>query len=257
MSESLLSSERQLYICDLLNERGGLSVAEIVENFSISEATARRDLETLAAGGKLRRVHGGAVALRQAPHEAPILQRSTAQSEEKQRIGHAAAELVLDGETIFLGSGTTVLEVARSLHTRQNLTVITNSLPVMNLFSDASGITLINLGGILRARELSFIGHLTEQALTELHADKVIIGVHAIDLENGLTNDDLPETVTDRAIVNSGRQVIIVADHSKVNKVSYVSLAPLTKINTIVTDEHTDSGFLDGLREAGIFVIVA
>ena len=187
MNEFSLSSKRQVHIFDLLNERGSLSVADIVENFSVSEATARRDLETLAAQGRLRRVHGGAVSLRQAPHEAPLLQRSAAHSDEKQRIGRTAAELVLNGETVFLGSGTTVLEVARNLRTRQNLTVITNSLPVMNLFSDAPTVTLINLGGILRAREQSFIGHLTERALTELRADKVIIGIHAIDLENGLT----------------------------------------------------------------------
>ncbi len=95
------------------------------------------------------------------------------------------------------------------------------------------------MGGILRDSELSFIGHITEQALAEIRADKVFMGVHAIDLENGLTNDYLPETMTDRAILKSGREVIVVADHSKINIVSIAYLAPINSIHKFVTDQKT------------------
>ncbi|HPH95889.1 MAG TPA: DeoR/GlpR family DNA-binding transcription regulator [Anaerolineaceae bacterium] len=257
MSESISSAERQENIVTLLTRQGRLSVADIVEQFEVSEATARRDLETLADQGKLQRVHGGAICLKQAPPESPILQREAEQSYVKQRIGQAGAALIRDGETIFLGSGTTVLEVARNLRSRRGLTVITNSLPVMNALAGMPDITVVALGGMLRPSELSFIGHITEQALAEVRADKVIIGVHAISLEHGLTNDYLPETMTDRAILKAGREVVVVADHTKANTVATAFLAPLTSIHTFVTDTNAPVDFLDSLRQAGIKVVEA
>jgi DeoR/GlpR family transcriptional regulator of sugar metabolism len=212
MSEFIPTPERQKQILSLLARQGRLSVAEIVAQFSISQATARRDLESLAAKGKAQRVHGGVIALEQAPPELPILERESEQAEEKSKIGRAAASLVGKNETVLLGSGTTVLEVARHLRNHESLTVITNSLPVLNILAGIKGITIISLGGMLRDSELSFIGHITEQALIEVRADKVFIGTRGVSLEHGLTNDYLPETLTDRALIKSGREIMIVAD---------------------------------------------
>jgi DeoR family transcriptional regulator of aga operon len=143
MSDFILTPERQKQILSLLTRQGRVSVTEIVEQFSISEATARRDLESLASSGKAQRVHGGAIAIEQAPPELPILEREGEQPKEKTRIGRAVAGLVADKETVFLGSGTTVLEVARNLRDRKNLTMITNSLPVLNMLAAIREITVI------------------------------------------------------------------------------------------------------------------
>jgi DeoR/GlpR family transcriptional regulator of sugar metabolism len=159
------------------------------------------------------------------------------------------------GDTVFLGSGTTVLEVARCLLDHQELTVITNSLPVINTMIGQPGMKLIIIGGILRDSELYFLGHLTEQALSEVRADKVIMGARAISLENGLTNDYLNETLTDRAIIKSSERVILVVDHTKCGSVSTAFLAPLSDIDTLVTDSNTDPDFIQSLNEMGIHVI--
>lgn len=257
MTEFTPTPERQKQIHSMLTKQGRLSVAEIVEQFSISEATARRDLETLTSQGKAQRVHGGVIAVEQAPPELPILEREGEQSDEKASIGRAAAELISDGETIFLGSGTTVLETAKQLRERKNLTVVTNSLPVLNALAGIKEITVVSLGGQLRESELSFIGHITEQALAELRVDKVIVGTRGASLEHGLTNDYLQETLTDRAILKIGREVIIVADHSKVNRVSTALLAPLKTVHTFVTDSKADKKFLQALKKQGIHVVVA
>lgn len=256
MSDFTPYPERQKQILSLLARQGRLSVTEIVKQFSISEATARRDLESLASQGKAQRVHGGAIAIEQAPPELPILEREGEQAEEKARIGRAAAELILDHETAFLGSGTTVLEVARNLRDRKNLTVITNSLPVLNMLAGSKEITVVSLGGMLRESELSFIGHITEQSLMEVRADKVIMGTRGLSLEHGLTNDYLQETLTDRAILKIGREVIIVADHTKVNRVSTVLLAPLNSMQVFVTDAKADKKFIQALKRQGIRVMV-
>ena len=257
MSEFTPTPERQKQILALLTRQGRLSVNEIVEQFSISVATARRDLESLASQGKAERVHGGVIAIEQAPPESPIPERESEQADEKSRIGLAAAELVADKETVFLGSGTTVLEAARNLRTRKNLTVITNSLPVLNALAGAEGVTVICLGGMLRDSEMSFIGHITEQALSEVRADKVIIGTRGVSLEHGLTNDYLQETLTDRAILKIGREVIVAADHTKVNRVATVLLAPLDSMQTFVTDAKADKKFVQALKKKRIDVVIA
>ena len=257
MSEFTPTPERQKQILSLLTRQGRLSVNEIVAQFSISVATARRDLETLAGQGKVRRVHGGVIAVEAAPPELPILERESEQADEKARIGLAAANLVSDNETVFLGSGTTVLETAKHLRDRKNLTVITNSLPVLNALAGLKEVTVISLGGMLRDSELSFIGHITELALTEVRVDKVIVGTRGVSLEHGLTNDYLQETLTDRAILKIGREVIIVADFTKVNRVATALLAPLDSMQTFITDSKADKKFIQELKKLKINVIVA
>src|SRR5262245_66498528 len=103
------------------------------------------------------------------------------------------------------------------------------------MLAGLNGITVISLGGMLRESEMSFIGHITEQALTEVRADKVVMGTRCLSLEHGLTNDYLPETLTDRAILKTGREVVIVADHTKINRVATALLAPLHVMNIFVT----------------------
>ncbi len=257
MSDFIPTPERQKQIVSLLTRQGRLSVTEIMEQFSISAATARRDLEMLSSQGKAQRVHGGVIAIDQAPPELPILEREGEQPDEKTRIGRVATGLIADKETIFLGSGTTVLEVARNLRDRKNLTVITNSLPVLNMLAGIKDVAVISLGGTLRDSELSFIGHITEQALAEIRVDKVFMGTRGLSLEHGLTNDYLEETLTDRAIIKIGREVIIVADHTKVNRASTVLLAPLKSMQVFVTDLKADKKFIQALKKQKIQVILA
>ncbi|MCJ7585672.1 MAG: DeoR/GlpR family DNA-binding transcription regulator [Anaerolineales bacterium] len=249
--------ERQNQIMQLLACNQRIRVTEICETFEVSEATARRDLEALAVQGKLQRVHGGAIPVGRAAPELPLLERCLEQASEKERIGKAAAAMVNNNETILLGSGTTVLEVAKNIREHKGLTVITNSLPVINTLSGLPEISVIVLGGMLRGSELSFIGHITEQALAEVRAEKVFIGTRAISLDQGLTNDYLQETMTDRAILKAGREVIVVADHSKFGRVAAALLAPLESVHTIVTDEGTQQEFLDAVQERGLRVVTA
>ena len=257
MSDFVPIPERQKQILSMLSRQGRLSVAQIVSRFSISEATARRDLGLLASQGKAQRVHGGAIAIEQAPPELPILERTSEQADEKARIGRIAADLIAEKETVFIGSGTTTLEVARNLRGRKNLTVITNSLGVLNMLAGNKEIAVVSLGGMLRDSELSFIGHITEQALAEVRADKVIMGARGLSLEHGLTNDYLQETLTDRAILKTGPEVIIVADHTKVNRVATALLAPLKSIHRLITDSRADKKFIQAVRKQGIEVVVA
>ena len=237
--------ERQHQILKILEKHLNMRVSELSAILGVSEATVRRDLDKLHEIGQIKRVHGGAVLVERTPPEAPVMQRTTENSDEKRRIGKLAAGLIQEGETVFIGSGSTTLEVARNLAGRQNITVITNSMPVINLLSQEEGVALISTGGFLRSSELSFIGHLTELALHELRPQKVIMGIHAISLVEGLTSDYLPEVSTDRVIIQSAPEVILVADHTKFGKVSTALVAPISAIHTLVFDAGIDREILE------------
>nr|MBC7245609.1 DeoR/GlpR transcriptional regulator [Chloroflexota bacterium] len=253
----MFNSERKQAMLLLIRERGRATVAELSERFGVSAATVRRDLDALEDEGLILRAHGGAFVAERALPEPPIIQRMKENEEAKRRIGRAAAELIQDGETIFLGSGTTTFEVARNLAGKKNLTVITNALNIINLLTDQPDVTVIVTGGLLRHSELSIIGHIAEQTLKELRANKVIMGMRAISIEDGLTSDYLPEIMTDRAIIRSAPEVILVADHSKLGKVSTVLVAPVTAVHKIVTDSAAPANVVAELRALGIEVILA
>src|SRR5258706_14826186 len=153
-ASSLSSVERQETIVRLVEQRRRMTVAEVSAELRVSLATARRDLDELAARSRVERVHGGAIPARSAPPEPPAIHRVVDRAAEKRRIGTAAAALVHEGETIFLGSGTTTLEVARQMRGRRGLTVVTNSVHVITVLADSPDVTLICLGGLLRRSEM-------------------------------------------------------------------------------------------------------
>ncbi len=255
----LSNVERQEAIAEFVTQHQRASVDQLVQSFGISPATARRDLDTLAEQGRVQRVHGGARVMPQSDSsptpELPALEREREQRSEKRRIGAAAAALVNDGETVFIGSGTTTLEVARNLRNCRELTVITNSLLVVNVLADIADVDVIALGGQLRRSEMSLIGHAAEHALADVRADKVIIGIRAIDSDVGLTNAYAPETMTDRAILKVGREIIVVADHTKFGRVAPAFVAPLSVVHSLVTDTKVGHAQLDTITALGVRVI--
>lgn len=254
-NEAFLKVERQNRIRRMVEQSGRMTVGALSEYFRVSEATIRRDLEELEVQGWVQRTHGGALRLERATREPPILQRFHENQSEKQRIARAAVELIHPDETIFLGSGSTVLQVARNLPEAIPLTIITNSLPVVNELASRPKIDLIVIGGMLRSSELSMVGHTAEHGVQEFRADRVFMGIRAIDVHHGFTNDYLPETSTDRAILKIAPQVIVVADHHKFGRISTVLVGPVTVAQIIITGREAPQETVTELNELGIEVI--
>jgi DeoR/GlpR family transcriptional regulator of sugar metabolism len=240
-----------------IEENEQVEVTEISKLFQISIATARRDLDQLAEIGEIERIHGGARLSIKPPPEPPVRLRRSEQAEEKLSIAKATASLINEGDTIFMAGGTTVFEVANQLKERKNITVITNSLLVIEALANNRDIHLVTLGGFFRHSEMLSYGHITEETLSQLFVDKVIFGVRAISLERGLTIDFLPELSTDRLILRKGREVIVVADYTKFNCESTSLVGPLSSIHKIVTDDKAPAGTVEAIRGMGIEVIVA
>lgn len=250
-------SERQEQILDIVRDNARITLAEISDNFGVSEITIRRDVKMLEDMGTVRRTHGGVVYYIEPDEQAPVVKRQFINATAKQRIARQAAQLVNEGDSIFLGSGSTASYVSQYLKQHQRLTVTTNAVTVIQELATVETLNLIVLGGLLRASELSTIGHITEQALKEVRVDKVIVGMRGIDLEAGLTSDYLPEVMTDRAIMDMSGKVIIVADSSKLGHIASGFVAPIERMTTLITDSQADQVFVAQLREKGIEVILA
>ncbi len=253
----MLINNRLKKILQTLELEGSMRVADLSQKLSVSEATIRRDLDLLHAEEKITRVHGGAVLKERQTFEPPVQKRIIQNEREKKSIAKTTAELIGTSEAVFLGSGTTTMEIAHYLVDREDISVVTNSLLVAQIMATCGSSNLIFLGGFLRSGELSFIGHITEQALDEVRVDKIILGIPAIDIKAGLTNDYLPEVMTDRAILNMDAELLIVADHTKFGKIASAYIAPISRISTLVTDNRTNPAILDEMRRMNINVIIA
>jgi DeoR/GlpR family transcriptional regulator of sugar metabolism len=253
---SVTNALRREKIREYLLLNGKAEVKDLGPYLNASDATIRRDLLALLKESGFKRIRGG-VSLDETNSELSVAQRGYLEADKKRRIGKKAAELVRDGEVIFLGTGSTVIEVAKNLAERKDLTVITNSLPIVNILVDNPGIDLVMTGGALRRPELSFIGHIVEKALSELRADKVIIGIQGIHPERGLTNEFLPEAILDRVLVHFAPQLIIVADSSKLGKIKASFVGSIEDVGTLVTDSTIDKTILSDLERHGVHVMVA
>ncbi len=249
--------ERQQNILGWLDDHRKSTIPELSEIFEVSDVTIRRDLKALEEEGLVQLMHGGSVHRIVADRvEPPILKRQHDNQAAKLRIARAAASLVHDGESVFVGSGSTAMYVARFLRERRGLTVITNALTVVEELAPYDDVNVIILGGMLRPSELSMIGHVTEQTLREVRVDKVFIGIRGIDLAAGLTNDHMPEVMTDRAILAMGAHVILLADHTKFGRIASSFVAPVSDVSIVITDDQSPLDMLNAIREQGIEVIV-
>ncbi len=255
-----MQSERRRKILEMMQESGSRSVADLCELFGVSEMTIRRDLRDLDREGLLRRVHGGAVSNLGRSYEPPYTVRSTRNDEKKRAIGRRAAELVVEGDSIALDIGTTTLEVAHALAGKRNLTILTASLPIANeivsSLSLSSDIRLILTGGIVRAGELSMTGHIAERTYADFHVDKAFIAVGGMSLEDGLTEYNLEDALVKQPLLQNAHHRIVVADSSKIGRTTFTTIAPLSMVNTLVTDADISPDALQCLRELGIEVLL-
>ena len=249
------SHKRHQIILDLINQNDSVQVTELVSMFGVSEVTIRRDLDILERQGLLRRVHGGAISGSGRSYEPPFISRSAKCSEEKQRIGKAAAEMIHNGDSIMLDVGTTTLEIARNIFDRQNLTVITPSFHIALALVEHPGIRLILTGGILRRGELSLVGHLAERTIEGFNVDKFFMGAGGIDPEFGFTEFNLEDTLVKQAMLKRAKEIIVVADSSKFGLIALNSIAPISVADRILTDTNAPVEMVEQIEQLGIEVL--
>lgn len=253
-----LQIERQLLIQALIKEYQTVKVDELARRLNVSSNTIRRDLSLLEKQGVLKRTQGGAMAqdLQPATRQSFDL-RSRTNVLEKEIIGKCAAKLVKSGSTIILDAGTTTQQLANNLRHLENLTIATNSLEIAYSLMTNPNITVILSGGIVIGASRSLTGLPAENFFTHIHADQIFLATCGISLERGLTNRNMHEIPVKQKMIEVAREVILLADHDKFDKVALSSFAPLSCVHKIVTDAKAPKHMIAELESLGIQVVIA
>src|SRR6516225_4158374 len=254
-SAKMQPEERQHRIGEYLQKVEFASLEELAKQVDASVSTVRRDLSVLEASGVLKRTHGGARIAVVRSDEFTFSARDTHQLAEKEAIGEACAELIKPNQTVIIDAGTTVYHVARYLESKTPQ-ILTNSLPVANLFASANRLEVVVSGGVIYPRLGVLVGPMAVDSFSRMHADVAIMSAGGLTLE-GITNSHGLLIDIQRAMINAAQKVIFCFDHTKLGRKSVSPLCNLDCIDTIVTDSAAPPDLLSELREQGIEVVVA
>jgi DeoR family transcriptional regulator of aga operon len=254
----LLVAERRHRIVELLRDHGKVTVEALAARFVTSAVTIRTDLATLEAGGALERTHGGAV-LRREDDDQPLTVKQTQHHAEKVRIARVAAALIQEGETIILDSGTTTAEIAKQIRKLEvrSINVITNALNIASLLAEVAAVRLVMPGGILRPESHSLSGPMAEAALADLQADRLFLGADGLDPERGVMTPHLAEAQLNAKMIAISRQVIAVADSSKLMRRNISLIARVEQLHMLITDAAADPDVVAELQRRGVEVRLA
>jgi DeoR family transcriptional regulator, aga operon transcriptional repressor len=240
-------------ILERLAGTGSVSVTDVAADLDVSAATIRRDLELLESQRLLARTHGGAVA-HGVLYELPLRYKSARNQQQKLRIAKEAAARVADGTAVGLTGGTTTTEVARALADRQRITVVTNALNIASELAVRPNLKLVVTGGVARSESYELVGPLAEQSLADLNLDVVFIGVDGIDPDAGLTTHHEVEAGTNRSLLERAHRVVVVADSTKIGRVAFARICPLSAVTEMITDAGADGETLRRIADAGVRV---
>ena len=244
-----LAPQRQEKLREFIRGRGVARVDEIISELGVSPATARRDLDALEQLGRIKRVHGGAMSIETRLDEPLFDAKTSLHAKEKQRIAKAAAEMIHAGETVFLDGGSTVLELARLLVDREDITVVTNSLRAAIELS-GRGPQLVIVGGELRRRSQTVVGAFTRLLLEQVHITKAFMGTMGLSVDEGITTSDPSEAYTKELVAAQADKVILLTDSSKTGKATFAKAGKLDDVDLVITDSHIDAKFERELRKA-------
>ncbi|MGD2146028.1 MAG: DeoR/GlpR family DNA-binding transcription regulator [Anaerolineae bacterium] len=252
----MFPEERQRKILSMLDRHGRVSVNELSDRFDVSAVTIRADLQALAEAGTIVRTHGGAIPGDRGLRFLSLSRRLAEQVAEKQRIGQHGAQLVSDGEAVFIDSSSTALALARNLKRHRELTIITNALAVAQEMLEAPEVTVLLLGGRLRQDTASLVDPGTMEAqLDGLNVQKGFFGAHGVDISSGLTDVSIDEADVKRSLVHLGLETIAVVDGTKWGRVGLASFARLEQVDRIITDAAAPADALERVRALGVDVI--
>jgi len=251
----MLVEERRSRLLELVRSRGFASLIDLRDQLQVSESTIRRDLDFLEDSGSARRTHGGVFYTGPSPKLKHFDQRQGMNWERKRRIAQAASRLIDDNETLLLDGGSTAYELAQQLVGRP-LQVVTNSLPVANLFTSTDQADLVFVGGYVHSRTGVSLGPYANQMLATLNVRRAVISVAGLN-DRGCYNSNLLLVETERAMMRAAEEVMVVADSTKFGHTSLALLCELGEIDIIVTDDDISSEWQTKIEAAGVRLVIA
>jgi len=251
----MTAEERRVSLVTMVQKRGFASMPELVNQLAVSESTIRRDLDALEETGVVRRTHGGAFYSGPSPNLPHFKQRQEAEWDKKKAIARAAADLIENGDTLLLDSGSTTYELARLLVGRP-LQIVTNSLPVANLFNTDANTDLIIIGGYVHSRTGAVQGPYADEMLSSLHVRRAIISAAGIN-DRGIFNTNRILVETQRGMMTAAEEVILVADSTKFGHQSLAHVCAFGMIQKVVVDSHISEHWKEKAAQDGVEMVIA
>ncbi len=248
----LLTEQRRRLILERLREWGVVKTSELSELFSVSPMTIRNDLNALNEQGALVRIHGGAIVRESLTSEPSYIDKTNRNRIEKERIGKRAAQMIEEGMAVFIGNGTTTMQLVKHIPQTLKVRVFTNALNHAVELSKRSGLEVYVIGGYLRSVSLGMVGRLAKQALTGVYFDIAFLGVNGISLEHGLTLPSLEEAETAAEVVRHARRTVILADHTKFGMVTHSQITDISGVDAIITDSGLNARFREALSNIDV-----
>jgi DeoR family transcriptional regulator, aga operon transcriptional repressor len=248
--------DRRMFILKKLDEDEQVNVIELSRQFKVSEVTIRKDLKYLEKKNILIRSRGGAMKLSLIDLDLSIYERRKKNIASKKAIGAMASNLINDGETILIDTGTTAMELAKQLPRKIKITIITNSLDIALRLAEYENIRLIMPGGILRRNSLALVGEQAAESLRNYYCDKYFLSADGINISSGIMTMNIEEAFLAKLNIKNSKKVIVLLDSSKFLHKSIISIAPLTDIDTLITDSGISSDTLAEIKHLGVNVIV-
>ncbi len=253
----MLTAQRQQAIVDYIRKHTYADIDALSAELAISPATVRRDLRFLSERGIITRTRGGAtLPMPGVGHEPPYVARAKERQVEKRAIAQLACTFIQEGEVVGLDVGSTTLELARQLAGRQRLTVFSGSFPVAQALTQGA-VSLIMVGGLLRKRELALSGPLAVQTVNQFHFDHFFLGLAGITVEDGLTDFSIEDIEVKKAFIARSREVIALADSTKLGSVSFAKICDVDQVKCLITDAAADPAQVERLTNAGLTVLIA
>lgn len=244
----MLALERRNLILEKLQEEKRVVVSELSQIYRVSEETIRRDLDKLEAEGYAIKSYGGAVVNENNSIDMPFNVRKKRNVTGKQKIAELVAGMIQDGDQIMLDASTTAVFVAKAIKDKKRLTVITNSIEIMIELSDVSGWKIISTGGTMKEGYLALLGSQAEDAMNTYYADKAVVSCKALDMEKGIMDSQELFAHAKKVMMNSARESILAADHSKFDNTAFVRVGNIRNLTTIVTDVKPSGEWLEYFR---------
>lgn len=236
----VFAEERKETIIKMLAEHDKVYVQQLSEEFEVSSATIRNDLNELEKMGKLIRTHGGAISVETSGLELNTEQKKTKNLTNKGKIAMEAIKMISDGDIIILDTGTTTTEIAKLMHMRKNVTVITNDLEIALILEELNTITVIIVGGVLRHGFHCSVGMFAHSVLEQVTVDKAFMATNSLDIDTGLYTPDANQAETKKRMISVARERILVADSSKIGRRSFAKFANLKDFKFLITDDEID-----------------
>ena len=258
--EDLSAAERRSQIAQMVLENGKVFVSHLADQFQITETSIRRDLSILENNGRLKRVHGGAIPIPGSSRTDSFAEKMNLHNKAKERIGKVAANLIKPKDILLFDSGTTTLQVIRnipsSLRDSNLVTLVTNSQPIAQEVLTWPSPNLTILGGLYLADYQATVGPQTLAQLQEMRASKVFLGADGLTLESGATTANVLMAEVDRMMVEHSQQVILVTDSSKLGRIGFVPVKPVTAFHVIITDTNAPPDMVQAFRDLGVEVLL-